>query len=308
MPKMHINKSIEIGTTKENVYKTISDFHNWREWSPWMIMEPKATVQVDDSGKSYSWEGVKVGAGEMIITKEVENERIDIDLTFLKPWKSKAKVWFELEDSGYGKTRLSWLMDSSLPFFMFWMTKMMTAFIGMDYERGLLMLKDYIETGSVPSKLTFDGEKDFEGCNYIGITTSCSMEEMGPRMSKDLETLGKWVNSNSDQVTGIPFSIYHKWDMVKRQVKYTSAFPVKSTPPNLDPTFTVGEIPKTRVYSISHTGPYRHLGNAWSSGYNLKQNKAFKSSKKIHPFELYLNDPSGNEENDLQTSIYFPIK
>ena len=32
---------------------------------------------------------------------------------------------------------LTWTMDSSLPFFLFWMKKSMEGFIGMDYDPGL---------------------------------------------------------------------------------------------------------------------------------------------------------------------------
>ena len=42
---------------------------------------------------------------------------------------------------------------------------MMEAFIGMDYDRGLLMLKDLVEKGSVPSKLDFIGEQKIESVN-----------------------------------------------------------------------------------------------------------------------------------------------
>lgn len=44
-------------------------------------------------------------------------------------------------------------MDGKLPYFMFFMVKMMKNWIGMDYERGLAMLKEFIETGEVISRV-----------------------------------------------------------------------------------------------------------------------------------------------------------
>ncbi len=38
------------------------------------------------------------------------------------------------------------------------MKNMMQALIGMDYERGLLMLKDYLETGTVACQLSIQGK------------------------------------------------------------------------------------------------------------------------------------------------------
>jgi effector-binding domain-containing protein len=308
MPKMHIDKSIEIDVPASKVFNIISDFNQWTVWSPWLIMEPEAKVTVSDDGKSYSWEGDKVGSGEMKITSEETDKRLDIDLTFLKPWKSKAKVWFELKEGAEGKTNLHWLMDSSIPFFLFWMTKSMTAYVGMDYERGLFMLKDYVESGTVPSKLNMEGVNMFGGCSYIGINKACTIEEVGPEMSGDFEKINEWIESNQENIAGIPFSIYHKWDMVNRQVEYTSGVPVKEAPTELPQDFVSGDIPKTSVYTISHTGTYKHLGNAWSAGYNLIQNKAFKSNKKIHPFEVYETMPGSVPENELVTKIHFPAK
>ena len=124
MPKMNIDKSIVIDKPISEVYSTIRDFNKWTAWSPWIITDPEAKVTVAADNNSYEWVGPVTGEGNMKITSEKENERIDIDLTFLKPWKSEAKVWFIFKDEG-GSTKVNWGMDSSLPFFLFWMKNMM---------------------------------------------------------------------------------------------------------------------------------------------------------------------------------------
>ena len=43
------------------------------------------------------------------------------------------------------------LILASAAFFLFWMRRQMELFIGMDYERGLKMLKEWIETGQILS-------------------------------------------------------------------------------------------------------------------------------------------------------------
>ncbi len=307
MPKMHIEKSTAIDAPVNKVYATLNDLNKWQAWSPWLIMEPEATVDVSEDGKSYSWEGDLVGSGEMKITSEDENQRIDLDLTFLKPWKSKAKVWFEMSEEG-DSTKLTWLMDSGLPFFLFWMKKMMTAFVGMDYERGLSMLKDYIETGEVPSKLDNEGLSSYSGCKYMGIKTECTIDKIGPSMQEDFGKLRGWAKENEENIADIPFSIYHKWDMVKGKVIYTSGIPIKEVPEETPEGFTTGEIPAISTYNVTHTGPFRHLGNAWSLGMTLARNKVYKSSKKVHPFETYLTEPGKVSENETVTRIHFPVK
>ena len=307
MPKMHINKSTVIDAPVDKVYNTLNNFNNWSPWSPWLIQEPEAKVKVAGDSKSYSWEGNRIGTGNMKVTSEKANESIDYDLNFLKPWKSSAKVRFEMKPKGEG-TEVTWLMDSSLPVFMFWMKKMMVAYVGMDYERGLAMLKDYVEDGTVHSRLDFDGSSTFPGCTYIGIKTDCTKETIGTQMESDFGKIWDFIGSNKDLIAGNPFSIYHAWDMVKDKISYTSGVPVKSIPDNLPDGFVTGEIPKTQVYTVKHTGPYAHLGNAWSTLYSMQRSKSFKMNKKIHPFETYANNPGEVPDNELITEVHFAIK
>ncbi|TRX60797.1 hypothetical protein FNH22_07080 [Fulvivirga sp. M361] len=307
MPKMNIDRSILIKAKPDQVYTKLNDFNHWKMWSPWLIMEPETRVTVSDDTKYYEWEGDRVGSGNMKITNEVSGTSIDFDLEFLKPWKSTAKVRFELMPEG-DDTRVKWSMDSSLPFFMFWMKKMMVAFVSMDYDRGLQLLKDYVEDGEVHSKLTFKGKEAYPGCKYIAIKTTCTMDEIGPQMEKDLGKIGAYIEDKKELVAGSPFSIYHKWDMVGKKVVYTSGIPVTEIRDDLPEGMITGEIPQTEVYTLTHTGPYLHLGNAWSTLYNMERAKAFKANKKIDPFETYVNDPREVSEHELVTEVHFAVK
>ena len=307
MPKINVKKSIKVDAPLEKVYETVSNFNKWIPWSPWLIQEPGVKVTVSDDAKYYEWEGQRVGTGNMTIIGEKENESVDYDLLFLKPWKSKAKVRFELKQNGNG-TEITWLMDSSLPFFMFWMKKMMVAFIGMDYDRGLAMLKDYVEDGEVHSKLDFKGNSEFAGFKYVGIKTDCTRDTVGPKMQEDFGRLWEFLKDKESVVAGKAFSIYHKWDMVNGNVSYTSGVPVNEVPDNLPSGFVVGEIPKTPVYTLKHTGPYAHLGNAWTTLYGMQRAKDFKVNKSIHPFETYENEPGKVPDNELVTEVHFAVK
>ncbi|MEM9022125.1 MAG: SRPBCC family protein [Bacteroidota bacterium] len=304
---MNISKSITIDQPIDKVYGIISDFHQWTAWSPWLIMEPEAKVTVADDGKSYAWNGKRVGEGNMKVLSESSPSRIDYDLVFLKPWKSKASVSFHLASEGNG-TKATWTMGSSLPFFMFFMKKMMEAFVGMDYERGLLMLKDYAEGGSVPSKLEFAGKSNAPETKYIGIRTACARGDMEQKMTADFDKLWGFLQDKGDLIQGNGLSIYHKWDMVKGQVEYTAGVQVNAHPSDLPDGVFAAAIPATPVHTVRHVGSYRHLGNAWSTQYNMMRAKAFKPNKKLHPFEMYGNKPGEVDEKELITDVHFATR
>lgn len=263
-------------------------------------------MEVKTGGKEYNWNGKRTGSGEMKVLKENGPHRLDMVVHFLKPWKSTSPVWFELKQQGQA-TEVTWSMTGSLPFFMFFMTKMMTAYIGSDYDRGLRMLKDYVETGAVPSKLDFKGIHQYTGNKYIGIKTTCTMDTLNTKMADDFGKLSTWAAKNANQMAGSGFSIYHVWDVVENKVVYTSAFPVKEIPNPLPEGFISGTIPAIKVNTISHTGPYKHLGNAWTTQYMMQRGKEFKHRKGIDPFEVYMNMPGQVSDEQLVTEIHFPV-
>lgn len=171
---------------------------------------------------------------------------------------------------------------------MFWMKNMMEGFIGMDYERGLNMLKDYIEEGEVKSKLDWMGESDFPGAKYIGIKTTCDIDKMDDAMPEDFRKLEEYMKKNEALATGQAYSIYHKWDIVKRKATYTACVGVTSVSDELPDDFVSGEIPATRIYTLRHTGKYDHLGNAWSTMIGMARGKEFKQKEAFIPGSITL--------------------
>ena len=319
MPKFTVQKSVVIQAPAEKIYASVRDFRQWPVWSPWLNAEPGCPVSYADDGRSYSWDGKIIGSGEMVVQEEKPNESIHYQLTFLKPWKSVSAVRFEFgEPDGGASTEVRWTMDGSLPFLLFWMKSMMTAFVGMDYQRGLNMLKDYIETGSVPSKLDFPGRQAFPGCDYVGKSTRCALADVGPRMEEDLKKVNAWFEQSGTAPAGKPFSIYRKWDMVRQITEYTIAIPVPASPTPASPTpasptnvprdLVSGHTPACETYQVQHTGPYRHLGNAWAAGIFHTRGKVFKQNKKIPPFEIYESNPCDTPEDELVTLLHFPAK
>ncbi len=307
MLKINVFRSIEIEASRLEVFKHINDFNNWIPWSPWLLMDPKAKVTVADDAKSYEWEGQRVGSGNMKVLEEQKDEYINFDLNFLKPWKSSAKTNFKLEDTGK-VTKVTWEMHSSLPFFLFWMKKMMQAYIGADYERGLDMLKAKVEKDEIPSKLEFVGNQSFDGCKWVGITTDCVMDTMASKMQADFATLQTFAEEHKELTNGQMMTIYHKWDIPKRKVSYTAAIQVKDFPEKLHDPLIKGEVSASKAYVLRHIGEYHHLGNAWSTLYNMIRNKELKTIRKRHPFEWYMNSPQETSGKDLITDIYIPIQ
>ena len=307
MPKFSVVKSKTIEAPAEEVFGRVRDFHEWPAWSPWLIAEPDCPLEYEADGRGYAWDGKIVGSGKMALLSEEHARSLDMQLTFLKPWKSTSDVRFDFAEQD-GKTNVTWRMDGSLPLLMFWMKGMMTTFVGMDYDRGLAMLKDLIETGQSPSRLEFPGEGSFEGFPYVGIQTTASIAGIGPQMKADFNRLCAWFKESGVTPSGPGFSIYHKWAPTKDRVDYTCGFQVEAKPADLPGDLAAGELGSCRAYRVQHIGALHHLGNAWAAGMMHGRAKRFRKDKSTHPFEIYETAPGEVPESETRTTVHFPVK
>lgn len=310
MPTLNVSASIDIATPIQQVHRALVDFNTWPAWSPWLYMEPDATVSYRGSpgelNHGYDWNGKKVGSGGMTLTK-TSDVRIECDLQFLKPFKSEADVAFDLQSLADTNTRVSWHMKSSLPFFLFWMKATMSGMIQSDYDRGLNLLKDYLELKKITSTSQLTEISDVDPIHYVGSRGSTNMKDIAQAMGASFSAVVKLIDSESIQVNGVPLTIYNKMDIKRGVCHYTAALPT-ADPVSAKQPFVAATIPACRALKVVHTGPYRHLGNAWYVLMGEARFKKLKIRKSVPPFEIYLNDPDTTQEEELITELYLPVQ
>lgn len=308
MSNMHLDRSIIIDKPANEIYPHISDFNNWSAWSPWTILDDKTKVKVSEDGKFYEWESAIIGSGNMKMLSENTNQSLDIELKFLKPWKSKANVSFKLIPKGQS-TEVHWIMDSKMPFFMFFFKKMMETFVGMDFDRGLTLLKEQVEKGSVDMKLTVEGFREFKGVKYIGLKSTGRFSEIKELMGRDFGKLMNFAGENlQGNMENYTFSILTKFKPTKDYIEYIAAIPVKDNTIELPNGLIKGDIPAMKIHVAHLKGSYKFLGNLWSVQTQRFRSKVFKVNKKNPPMEIYLNNPQNTEEKNLETEVWYPSK
>lgn len=313
MPKIHVTESIEINAPAQRVYDVVADFGTWTTWSPWLCAEPNATVEVTDDASSigsiYSWCGDIVGEGEIEHASLHPAQRIDEKLRFLKPFKSKADVSFRFERSGES-TKVSWVMDSSLPWFLFWMKSNMESMIGMDYERGLKMLKEWIETGDVLSDTQVRGVESVGPIHMVGSRQQCDMSDIDKSMEVAFAEAIKVMDELGLDQGGEKMAVYHHFNPKQKTFDYSAGFVVPtqvSSDASAVPSFSQWSLPATKALSVEHLGSYDNLGNSWSAAYQYARHKKLKPSD-VGTFEIYKNDPDQTAKSELRTDIMIPLK
>lgn len=307
--KYSVRKSVTIDAPQAKIRALIEDFNQWNRWSPWTIAEPECPIEISGEpgviGHSMMWDGEIIGSGRNTLNSIAANE-IAYDLAFFKPWKSEAEARFQFEDSGE-QTKVTWCLSSSMPWFLFFMIKTMKNWIGMDYERGLRMLKALAETGEINAKTTNNGLVDYQGFSYVGLKRSVAIDEVASTMQEDFDTMVKLVVIEHQTAARHWVTIYPKFDMRNLRATYIVAVSDENLrDKNLDQKFIRGQIPTGKMLEVKHDGPYDFLGNAWAMGMMTMRAKKHKGAK--YPFEQYWNSPLEEAPENLRTSVYFPIK
>ena len=151
-----VTRSTSIAADPARVHALVNDFHEWQKWSPWEDVDPdlQRTYSGSDAGVGahYAWSGnKKAGAGSMEIAGSTP-ERIDVDLSFLKPFKATNHVDITLTPvtaSGATGTDVVWRMTGEHKGLAGLVMRVMNVdkMVGPDFEKGLAQLKAVAEKG-----------------------------------------------------------------------------------------------------------------------------------------------------------------
>ena len=151
-----ISRTIAINKPKSEVFEYLKYLKNQSNFTVWQEMDPnvKQNYKGTDGtvGAVYSWNSKieDVGAGEQEITKIKDNNRIDFEVRFTKPWESVGQAYFITEDidNSTDKTKVTWGFSgrSPWPLNLFLLFKDMEIELGPDLEKGLNNLKVILET------------------------------------------------------------------------------------------------------------------------------------------------------------------
>lgn len=309
MPAYHVTRSIKIAAPAAIIRTSLCDFTQWPHWSPWLVIEPDADLDYSNQqgkvGAKYSWEGHLIGSGTLELHETSEN-LLGMQLNLLTPFKSKARVTFDIEEQGT-ETKVTWNIYGKASLFIFFMRDKIETYLGMDYERGLSMLKQYIEEGFVSSSLSIDGVTQQDGLHYVGITDKCSLDAIDSKMRDAFTLLYGFLKKNELPMNVVPFTIYHTFDIEAKHSQFTVAVPV-SLHVKVHAPFVKGETQTTDIIKVTHTGRHPYLANAWSAAIRYSHTNNIYTQKTPIGIEYYLNAPTHTPADELVTVIAVPVK
>jgi hypothetical protein len=116
-----VEREVIVNQPKEKVFDYIRHLKNQDQYSTFTMKDPdmKKEFKGTDAavGFIYAWDGNSdAGKGEQEIKNITDGERIDMELRFMKPLKSRADAWLSTESVTAGQTKVKWGFKSSMPY------------------------------------------------------------------------------------------------------------------------------------------------------------------------------------------------
>lgn len=303
--KYSVSREKIIAGSSVNILKNIVSFNHWSSWSPWACLDPDTKSDCRDD--YMSWESKLTGAGNM--QRIAHNDTsVNIALEFIKPFKSKANVTFNVENVAENSSKITWTMESKLPLFLIFFKKLFQAMIGRDFERGLTRLKYLVETGQVPCQIEYiDTPQSVDTFTMAGVDADCTLANIGNSMHQSFDNLRDLTAKTSI----IPLKMicqYNKMSLIKSSFDYTAAavYTGDITNPN---GLTLKTIPAHKAIKVILRGNYDFMGDAWSGIYCHLRGLKLKANKKVAPYDVYIKGPMDTvNPNEYVTEVYLPVK
>ena len=311
MPSWSVARSIEIAAPVSKVYELIADFNTWTLWSPWLIADPQTTVQISDVpdrvGSKYSWKGEVIGQGEITHLSLEPNRLVQTDLRFIRPMQAVCKTGFQLESHGQ-KTLLTWNIDGSLPWFLFWLKPTIVDGIGDDYQRGLLMIRELAERGKISSQIDNMGIETFATLRIAGIEGTTGLFEFGQSFDQMRNRLDGEYREEGLPLEGLLVSVLKRTTSGPQGIEFLigRAIPDSLVLPSHS-KLVEWRYPACKVFHIRHTGSHEHLPNVLAVAGRLVKHQRLKLDKR---FKLLIHTtlPPETPADQLQTDLYLPLR
>jgi effector-binding domain-containing protein len=301
----HTERSQEIAAPIEAVFAKVQDLRAWAHWSPWLIHDLQTVLtyhQPDQVGGWYSWKSERIGQGRVAHVLIESPTHLKMHLSFIKPFKSEADVSFDFETLSDGKTRVTWHMHSTMPFFMRPWLGMFKRMICLDYEYGLLRLASLFEPDIEMPHFKFEGVVERPKQILLAYRYSGSLSDLTQTLDKVYEGL---LEQAGESARGQPMALFEKINLKSQTTVCDIATEVsqsgfKHSAMRLQPV--------QRYYKVIFKGHYRFaaLARHNAMGHARMHNMRVLSRKPL--LEVYPFGPlTGSNPERWVTEIYIPV-
>ncbi|MEO1339976.1 MAG: SRPBCC family protein [Cyanobacteria bacterium J06635_13] len=152
--QVHVERQIAIDARPQQIYPLISNFKQWKKWSPWAKIDPNTEFKIVGRGLKqkmfWSSNDPHVGKGSQEFITAEKPSHIKTHLDFGKQGTADASFDLIAENQ---VTEVIWSLDTDMrakvPIYMkpfaAYLGFLMDSMVGKDYEQGLKNLQELVQ-------------------------------------------------------------------------------------------------------------------------------------------------------------------
>ena len=291
-----VRRKLECDIPIDKIFATVLDFRTWPDWNPWLLHEPDAKIEIspdcNQQGGHYSWDGAIIGAGRLTHVNITAGKRIQQQIEFTRPFKSKSQInwYFEKRENS---TLVEWEMQGSMPFLFRFMSKSTALMISKDYDLGLALLHSYLDPDAHQLKISFLGKETLEAFHYYAIPFTGRLRELQASRKSNLPILEKATEGEC----GLPLTIYHNLDW--QQASFEAEFAVPVTGDATHSGYLIRDFKGGDYLNTEVIGDLNIMPLAWYATF---------SHCRMHKIKIDSSRPSLEIYHGTKTILYLPIK
>ncbi|MCE6990118.1 SRPBCC family protein [Dyadobacter sp. CY323] len=146
-----IKREVVINKPKEAVFDYVRYLKNQDNFNKWVMADPNMSKQFNGTdgtvGFTYAWDSKNgnVGKGAEEITGITENERVNIEIRFIKPFEGIGLTEIATQSVAPEQTKVTWQMAGTSKYPMNITNLFIDKMLGTDLETSLTTLKGILE-------------------------------------------------------------------------------------------------------------------------------------------------------------------
>ncbi len=309
--KVHVERSLTMNASAEQVYDMVADLERWPEWMAWIERDPNMKFTYGEKtmgeGASYSWSGAD-GDGTLTIESATPFTGMTTKIEFDGMEPSQGTWTIASGDSG---TTVTWAMDadmSGMPIIGKYFGLMMDGMAGPDFERGLFKIDSLLQlTPPAPEYGIEIIQEEVTARPILTISDSCELvsDSISAHYATNFGAIMGYVGENGGTVAGMPISMILKWEPESGWYWFKAAIPVTEAMEGSD-MIVAEESYAGKVVKGTHLGDYSTMEASYEElGRYMKDNGLEEAGL---PWEEYVDDPTTVVPEKVRTFIYFPIQ
>lgn len=297
-----VEASAIIDAPKSVVWKQVSDFNNWGNWSPWKEMDTtivaEASGPAGQEGAKYHYKGKSSGEG-VCNNVGVNGMEMKYHMDFITPFPGKADGVYKVTEEG-GKTKVSMTYNQETSFMMRGMWALMgKSMLSKMFNRGFELLKVYSEAHRDDTAVVQNiQDMAYPAHIFAGVRKVVKWTEIGAFCGETYGALGSALGA---RINGAASAIFYSWDEANQQTDMYPCFPVADNAPAHGATIV--EVPATQAYMIHYVGGYAGSKAAHDA---LGAHMAANGKTMGLVIEEYIKGPGETTDSNMyETNIYY---